>query len=68
MQIIIDIDENGRLKVEGFPANYTTALRIMQGATEAVCNGFIEKAQAGLLDPAGNIRQVTPGNIRILKP
>ena len=65
MKIIIDIDTKGNTKVSGFPSNYPAAMQMMQGATNAVCNLFIEKARAGLLDETGTIQE--PKASRIIK-
>ena len=60
----IVVDSNNNILVNNFPQNYNQAIGLMQAATAAVTNYFIEKAKKGDLLDSGDIRVsniLTPG-------
>lgn len=55
--ILINFYPDGKMDIDGFPLNFTMAMRMMQAATSLIADTFMRKAVAGDLDEKLNIKQ-----------
>ena len=55
IKLTITVTNGGQIGVNGFPTNIQAAVDVMNAATKAIINFFLEKARNGELDELGSV-------------